>query len=426
MIHYIATDGIANVWVANELRELQRFGIPYHLHAMRLPPEEKVMHVSGWAKEIESQTSGIYPLSVWSLAVALLCGPFRFGRRFWEALFNALFSPKETWRAYFACVAHFGVACWWANELRGASVSHIHSQWIHSCGTIAMYGAWLTGTTYSFTGHATDLFRDRVALRDKVRRADMIVCISEFHRDFFLQEGADADKLQVVYCGIDPTVFVTRPREAYRAVGPYRIRSSGRLVEKKGFRYLIDACRLLHDRGVDFECLIAGSGPLEEELQRQVEELGLASRLTITGKPIMQEEIAGFMHGGDVYCLPCVWAADNDVDGLPQMLMEAMACGLPVVSTRLVGIPDLVRHEETGLLVEPNDVPQLADALDRMRQDAELSQRLGAAGNELVREDFDIRNCLHPLLNYYSGKLSSGTTPSQLCVEENVASTAVS
>ena len=139
-------------------------------------------------------------------------------------------------------------------------IDAIHAQWAHSCGTIGMYGAWLLGVPFSFTGHATDLFRDRVALHDKIRRAEFIICISSFHREFYKKHGARDEQLHLAYCGIDVSDFAPSP-SPNRCGERLRILSSGRLVEKKGFPYLIDACRLLADRGVPFECVIAGSGP---------------------------------------------------------------------------------------------------------------------------------------------------------------------
>jgi glycosyltransferase involved in cell wall biosynthesis len=178
------------------------------------------------------------------------------------------------------------------------------------------------------------------------------------------------------------------------------------LVEKKGFSYLVDACRILADRGEKFECVIGGSGELELELRAQVERLGLADKVIVTGKALQQEKIIEFMHDGDVYVLPCVWASDDDVDGLPQMLMEAMACGLPAISTRLVGIPDLIRHEVTGLLVQPNDVVTLADAITRLMHDRTLGAQLADAGRHWVGERFDLKNCLDPLISRYKQKLA--------------------
>ena len=402
MIHYITGNGIGNAWVANELRQVQASGIPVALHTMRRP--DRTHHASPWAADMDRQTHAIYPLPPLALAVSILLAPFLFGRRYSAALSNALFGMRENLRGRIAALAHFFVACHWARGLRHQNVRHIHAQWIHSNGTIGMYGAWLLGKTFSFTGHAVDLFRDRVALEDKIRRADFIICISTFHRDFYLKHGAKPEQLHIMYCGIDTTLFAPQPLGEW-ADRPFRIRSSGRLVEKKGFADLIDTCAVLAQRSVDFECTIGGSGPLENDLRQRIDQAGLADRVTLTGQAIKQEDIPAFMHETDVYCLPCVWASDNDVDGLPQMLMEAMACGRPVVSTRLVGIPDLVIHEQTGLLADPHDCQALADALTRLKNDPALAQRLAQAGREHVLAEFDITTCLQPILDQFNTKL---------------------
>lgn len=406
MIHYVTQNGIGNAWVANELSRVEAAGVPVVLHTMRAP--DKLLHGSMWAVQLNERTRAMYPLPPVAFLLSVLLAPLLFGSRFFAALANALFGRREHLRARIAGIAHLAVACHWARGVRDKPqepVTHIHSQWINSCGTIAMYGAWLLDRPYSFTGHATDLFRDRSALLDKISRADFIVCISEFHRRFYLEHGARPEQLFIAYCGIDPSWFYPPSPTTIRPIRPYRILASGRLVEKKGFTILIDACKLLAERGERFECVIGGSGPLEAALRAQVERLGLADRITLTGEALLQEKIVDFMHGGDVYVLPCVWAADGDVDGLPQMLMEAMACGLPAISTRMVGIPDLILHEQTGLLVEPNSVEQLADAISRLKHDRALSERLAVEGRRWLLERFDLADCLEPLIERFRQRL---------------------
>ena len=415
MIHYVTTNGIGNAWVANELSRLDAAGVPFVLHALRKP--EALFHGSDWAVRLNQRTRSIYPLPGPALVLSLLLAPLLFRGRFFAALLNALFGRREHLRARLGGIAHLAVACHWARRMLAAPepVTHIHSQWIHSCGTVAMYLGWLLDRPFSFTGHATDLFRDRCALLDKIERADFIVCISEFHRDFYLKHGARPEQCVIAYCGIDPAVFHPRAAAAAVADRPYRILASGRLVEKKGFALLVDACRLLADRGLRFECVIGGSGPLEASLRAQVERLGLGEHVSVTGQALQQEKIIDFMHGGDVYVLPCVWAADGDVDGLPQMLMEAMACGLPAVSTRLVGIPDLIRDDETGVLVPPNDTAALADAIAGLMSDPARSKRLADAGLRWVHERFDLSDCLEPLIDRYRQRLGlNGVAPTTL------------
>jgi glycosyltransferase involved in cell wall biosynthesis len=401
MIHYMTPKGVGDAWVGNELRIVDRAGIAFVLHALNRP--DQTYFSSPDIAALDDATRAIYPVGTLTILGACLAAPFRFGGRFFTALAEALTGPRETVRNRLVGLWHFALACHWAAGLQGDRVSHIHSQWIHSAGTVAMYGAWLLDRSFSFTGHAADLFRNRQALATKIARAEFIVCISEFHRGFYLENGARPEQLFVAYCGIDTRHFTPRrrPRDRNR---PWHILSSGRLVEKKGFSDLVRACAILHDRGLDFRCTIAGSGPDDAALRAQIRAAGLDGLVTMTGKALKQEDIPAFMETGDVYALPCVWASDNDVDGLPQMLMEAMACGLPAVSTRLVGIPDLIRDGETGLLVAPNDPGALADALQRLEACDDLADRLSTAGYGHLVTTFDLDRCLDPLLDRFRQK----------------------
>lgn len=405
MIHYMTTQGVGDAWVGNELRVVTGAGIPVRLHALNRP--QSTYFTAPDIDALNRATNVIYPLSPLRALGAALAAPFRFGpRRAFGALWNALTGPRESARIRLTGLWHYAVACHWAAGLRADQVDHIHSQWIHSGGTVAMYGAWLLGRPYSFTGHAADLFRNRAALEDKIRRAQFIICISEFHRQFFLDNGARPEQLHIAYCGIDTSHFT--PRRRTRAEGePLHILSSGRLVDKKGFDVLIDACALLRDQNYPFRCTIAGSGPLDSDLRARIAAAGLDDRVSMTGEALKQEDIPAFMSSGDVYCLPCVWAKDNDVDGLPQMLMEAMACGLPAISTRLVGIPDLVIDGETGLLVAPESAEALAEALMRLGEDEPLAQQLASSGHTHVTKSFDIDTCLETLLRQFRMALES-------------------
>lgn len=406
MIHYITTNGIGNAWVAAELKEMERYGIPYALHSMRAPHQN--FFGSDWARAVNEKTKLLYPLPPLELVESIALAPFRYRGRFLRALSNALFSERETPRARIAALAHLGVACLWAGRLESDRVDLIHSQWIQSGGTIGWYAAWLLGVPFSFTGHAVDLFRDRVALKDKIASADFIVAISRFHRQFYIDHGADPERIEVVYCGIDLSQY------PYRLPGleaPLRILSFGRLVEKKGFSTLIDACAVLHKRGRSFVCEIAGDGPELDMLEKQVQSLGLQDKVHLTGKPVLQEDLAEWLHRGHLFAQPCCWSHDNDVDGIPRSLMEAMACGLPSVTTPVAGIPDLVSHEQTGLMVEPNDPEGLAAALQRLMDDQTLARSISERARRHVEERFNLETCLLPLARRFAEKLGQRLEP---------------
>jgi len=401
----MTSNGLGNAWVGNELGVVTQAGIQVRLHALYRPGA--TFFESADMERIGREARYLYPLPPVGFLVSLLLAPFLFGTRYFAALWNTLTGPRESLSIRLKTAWHFLVAAHFARTIHGEPVSHIHSQWIHSGGSVAMYGAWLLGVPYSFTGHAADLFRDRSALTDKIKRAAFIVCISKFHEDFFLKEGARPEQLRLAYCGIDTSHF--HPGSEVGKHDPPHIVSSGRLVGKKGFGHLINACRMLKDQGVRFRCTIAGNGPLEAELRARIASLGLSAEVEMTGKPLLQERIPEFMHGGDVYCLPCVWATDGDVDGLPQMLMEAMACGLPAVSTRLVGIPDLIEHDVSGLLSTPEDEAELAACLSRLLADPALARRLAEAGRDRVVQVFDLSKSLLPLIQEFRRAGSQGS-----------------
>jgi glycosyltransferase involved in cell wall biosynthesis len=448
MIHYMTADGLGAPWVGNELRIVGEARIPFVLHSMRLPA--KTNFGSSWATAIAtSMRKPLYPIPPLEMLIAVLCAPFVLGTRFFAGLFNALFGEREMFRSRIACLSHFFVACMWAMRLRKEQkVSHIHAQWAFSSGSIAMYGAWLLGVPFSFTGHAVDLTRQRVALRDKIRRAKFIIAISEWHKQFYLAvergekpweqshplyEGgpeaggpvrADqqhiADKIHIAYCGIytDEMKPPSAESRASMQSQPFTILSAGRLIGKKGFPVLLDAIKILKDRNLHTQswatgrpagirCILAGSGPDEAVLREKIASLGIGDIVTMTGQALQQEKIPAYMHGGDVFVLACVWAEDGDVDGLPQLTMEAMGCGVPAITTRLVGNPDLVVHDDTGLLVKPGSASELADALERMMREPATRERFAQAGRERVLRVFDIRQSLNPLLERYTIALSS-------------------
>jgi hypothetical protein len=291
MIHYITTNGIGNAWVANELSRLDAAGVPFVLHALRKP--EALFHGSDWAVRLNQRTRSIYPLPAPGLVLSLLLAPLLFRGRFFSALINALFGRREHLRARAGGLAHLAVACHWARRMRAAPepVTHIHSQWIHSCGTVAMYLGWLLGKPFSFTGHATDLFRDRCALLDKIERADFIVCISEFHRDFYLEHGARPEQCVIAYCGIDPAVF--HPRAA-TAPPPATAPTASSLPAAGWSRRRASPA----DGGMPHACRPRPALRMRHRRQRRTrgqncarrcEQLGLGRFVTVTGQALQQE-----------------------------------------------------------------------------------------------------------------------------------------
>ena len=276
-----------------------------------------------------------------------------------------------------------------------------------------MHAADLLGVGFSFTGHANDLFVHRIGLAGKVRRARFVVCISEFHRELYERLGGERQRLPIVHCGIDAERFPLRDGEP---AGIPMILGVGRLVEKKGFHVLIDACARLRDRGVEFRCVIAGSGPEEARLLRSICNHRLETLVEVTGVAVLQEELPVLLGSATIFALPCVQDRDGDLDGLPQVLIEAQCCGVPVVSTELVGIPDLIEDGVTGTLVAPDDAEALAEALSSLLADPVARAEQAAAGAARARRWFSLEEAVARLTALFDEALHTpnGSPPTAI------------
>ncbi|HYR58921.1 MAG TPA: glycosyltransferase family 4 protein, partial [Chthoniobacteraceae bacterium] len=279
---------------------------------------------------------------------------------------------KLPWRAHKAIPRHRGEpdaqrmfeAIWLAPRLRERGIRHIHA---HFGGMAARTAWWLRelfGFSYSFTGHANDIFCDTdfpVTNEALVRGARFVVTETDYARRWMEEKYPFAHgKIFRVFNGIAMDGFP--PRQPAGAVP--RIVSVGRYVEKKGFGDLIEACRLLRGRGLQFECDIIGEGPLEAALSEQIAAAQLEDRVHLLG-PRAQAEVRQRLADSQIFALACVPDREGGSDNLPTVIMEAMASALPVVSTRIAGVPEMITDGAEGYLVQPRDPPEFAAAMEK-------------------------------------------------------------
>jgi glycosyltransferase involved in cell wall biosynthesis len=243
------------------------------------------------------------------------------------------------------------------------------------------------GWRWSFTMHGpTELYStEKFNLPHKVASADGVLCISEYTRSqlMYLSGPQHWEKLHIVHCGVDMERY---PYVAPRQGAGLSVLCVGRLVPQKGLDILVEAVAVLARRDVDIRLVLVGSGPLEASLRHKVRRLGLEERVRFEGA-VGQDDIGRYYAGADLFCLP------SFAEGVPVVLMEAMATGRPVIATRVAGIPELVDDGTSGLLVAPGSVEQLVTALERLASSAELRERMGLAGRRKVEQDFDSRHC---------------------------------
>jgi glycosyltransferase involved in cell wall biosynthesis len=276
-----------------------------------------------------------------------------------------------------------------AMQARANGLSHLHAHFASSATTVARLAARFAGLTYTFTCHAKDIFHQSVRaedLRRKLSDAAAAVTVSDYNVDYMRRMcGPAADRLRRIYNGLDLRDFpYHEPAER-----PARVLAVGRLVEKKGFADLLEACAILARLGREFDCWIVGSGELEADLKQRIERLALGERVALLGaRP--RREIVRLVHEAAVLAVPCVVGQDGNRDGLPTVLLEAMALGTPCVSTDVTGIPEVLRDGETGLMVPQHDPAALAAAIERLLSDPALRVALATRARRQVEQYFDI------------------------------------
>lgn len=282
-------------------------------------------------------------------------------------------------------VLHFFMGVHVAALVESRAPARVHAHFLDRAATVAIVISRLLDIPYSATAHANDIYVNPVLLPEKIAWSDFVATCTGYNAEHLGSIG-DGSKVRLIYHGLDLDSYLPR-RELVD--GRPTILAVGQLKEKKGFRHLVDACRILESGGHDVVCEIIGEGPLRSALEEQIRDLGLEDRVRLLGARDHREVIER-MRDASVFALPSIVTADGDRDGIPNVILEAMAVGLPVVSTRVSAIPEVVIEDETGILVDPGDPEALADALADLLTDDSLGRRLGGGGRTLVERSFDV------------------------------------
>jgi glycosyltransferase involved in cell wall biosynthesis len=272
---------------------------------------------------------------------------------------------------------------------------------------VALVASRLLDARYSVTAHAREIYVAPVLLPERISNAAFTATCTEYNRRHLatLVDRSTGERILRLYHGLDLSTFDGRPRRAEDAQRPLLL-SVAQLWERKGLEDLVRACGHLRDRGSEFRCEIVGEGPLRPRLEALIAELRLGELVTLTG-PLPHPEVVARLAAARAFVLPCVVAPDGDRDGIPNVILEAMASGLPVVSTPVSGIPEVVRDGETGYLVPEHDPEAVASACERLLTDADLASRLGEAGRVFVRREFDLHRNVDRLIDRFAATTAS-------------------
>lgn len=389
---------VTETFILYEMCELERLGVSIEVYPL-IHQRDTVVHNE--AAAFDARAHYCQPFSRATLAAQLYWlrkKPRAYLRAWWRALRGNIFS----WDFFVRTFVIIPTAAWFARTMETNGITHIHAHWATHPALLAYTIHQLTGLPYSITAHAHDLFSDRTMLLEKLTHARFVVTISNYNRTMLRElYGPNIDaRLVVLHCGIDPEKFV--PIEHHEPERPFTIVCVGRLMERKGQVYLIEACAQLHNTGIAFQCLIVGDGPSRPHLESTIAQLGMQESIELMGNQ-PHDRVRTLVGQADVVVLPSITTHTNDKEGIPVSLMEAMAAERAVISTRQSGIPELIDHEHNGLLVPERDTAALCDALYRLATNPALRTQFGKAGRQKVMRAFNLSHetaKLHRLLTH--------------------------
>ncbi len=370
---------LSETFILEEILGLERKGITLRLYALDAPTDavshDAVARVRSPVLRVPT-TASLGELLARHASVAA-AQPFGYLR----ALGLAARRGNAGWRDFLR-------AGWLAAQLRSDRVAHLHVHFINGPADLGQLTSSMSAIPFSISAHAKDIYLSRPAdLRRKLRAARFTVTCTEANRSTLAAIAPEAG-IHLMYHGVDREVFHPSRRSGACAPEAPLVLAVGRLRAKKGLDTLVDACALLHARGRRVRCEIVGYGEQHQALARRIEGAGLAGHVRLAGK-LARHEVLERYASASVFAQPSRIAADGDRDGIPNVLLEAMAMALPVVATRVSGIPELVRDGVNGLLVPPDDARALADAIERVLARPARAAALGVAARTTVAERFD-------------------------------------
>jgi glycosyltransferase involved in cell wall biosynthesis len=397
---------LTTTFIDREIEALCRRGINLCLVSIRRPaPGEQVLERSG-----ATQRPVVYLLAHnWRQVLAAhLWWAVRRPGLFLALPIYLLTRPHPSLAHRVKTFLHFGEGVLAAECLRGKGTAHIHAHFADRAAVVALVAARLLGISYSLFAHANDIYVDPVLLPEKIQHASTVATCTEYNRAHLaaLTPEHYSRPIELIYHGLDLERFHP-PKQ--RPMSQLRLLSVGRLCEKKGYTYLVHACKQLRGRGYVFTCDIIGDGPQRDELQSLIDALQLTDTVRLRGA-LPYQRVLAYYERATVFVLACVRASDADRDGIPNVFLEAMAMRVPVVGTRLSGIPELIQDGVNGLLAPPGDVDALADGIAHLWDDPALATRLAEEGRATVERDFDIEKNigqLAALFEHYLQKSSA-------------------
>lgn len=398
-----ALPALTCTFIYREVFDLRKLGFSVDTVSMNTPPRSSV---SSEAEQLLETTTFLDRVSLvrklFGLMLVAVTSPLRLLRclRIYMAA-----RPMKAPRDHVRLAYHLVEACFLMRAVGNSPPNHIHCHFVTGATSIGMFLSELLQVPFSFTMHASMIWIDPIALGTKLQKCRFCASISEYNRDFVCEQYGEQlrSKIHIVRCGIALDELEQEPPPGASRGGFRQILSVGQLMKRKGHHVSIEAASILRKELPDLRWTIVGEGNQRELLERLIAKYGLEGIVTLAGAQ-PHERIAEYLRDADAFVLPCVIGDDLTRDGIPVALMEAMAWGVPVISTDVVGVPELISDGVDGILVPSDDAPALADALRSLSQSPELVSQFSDAGYRKIEREFNSARSSEKLAQLFFGE----------------------
>jgi len=394
-IAYLTTSfgSLSHTFIRREIAELRKLGLDISLFSVY---PEVAVELSDEDKLLAREADCLFPLEtkifpiIYSNIKFVITSP----AAYFDTLQRILFNKEKNIISYLRLVCIFFVSSYTALALQKKNIVHVHAHFPFVSGAITMCAAGILGISYSITIHSPGAAISAKGLKQQIAHAQFLCFPSQYTIDYYDRIIPCRKKAYLIHCGIDPDKYVHSVKQSFtkkRNKEEVHLISIGRFIEKKGFIYLIEACNFLAEEGIRFKLIMIGDGPLRKKLQKKAEKYNLEDSIIFKGacsEAVVKQEL----ERSDICVVPCITDDTGKKEGIPVVIIEAVALGIPVIATRHSGIPEIVNHRNTGILVPEKDAAAIAEAIKLLLRDDELREKCIKNARIKVIKEFNIRN----------------------------------
>lgn len=387
---------LSETFIYNEVSGLQARGLSIKTYSIRKP---EIANLSKESYDLFYSTKYLLPIDVMKFIRAhcyyFTKNPYKYFRLLFFLLTRHFDKNiRDRIRTFF----HFGEGVYLAKIISGEhDISHIHAHYVSHPSTLAMVVSVLTNIPFSITAHADDIVLDRLFISEKVNASKFVITCTKYGKKTILKNPniEDQEKISVVYHGVDIKKYSNAIVKKSKKINLLTV---GRLSEEKVQKNLIRACKILKEKGYEFQCQIVGGGPLFVDLNEEIINNHLTDYVKLVGQ-VFQEEIKKYYQMADIFVLPSIR------ENLPNVLLECMAMGVPAIASNIAGIPELIDNGRNGILVQPGNINVLADAIEELLNDEKLRLFLGENSRTRVCDEFDFEKSVDRIKGLFQKNL---------------------